>query len=47
MAEKKVSSYRDLEIWKTARQLIIVVHEMTLERLPKDLVGQQIFDEEL
>jgi four helix bundle protein len=35
IAEKKLSCYRDLEIWKMARQLVIVVHNMTLERLPK------------
>jgi four helix bundle protein len=35
MAEKKVSSYRDLEIWRMARQLTSVVHKMTLEGLPK------------
>jgi hypothetical protein len=35
MAEKKVSSYRDLEIWKMARELAVGVHKMTLEKLPK------------
>ena len=28
-------SYRDLEIWKLARQVAIVVHRMTLQDLPK------------
>jgi four helix bundle protein len=28
-------SYRDLEIWKLARQVAIAVHRMTLENLPK------------
>ena len=28
-------SYRDLEIWKLARQIAIAVHRMTLEDLPK------------
>src|SRR4051794_34671890 len=35
MAEKKVSSYRDLEIWEMARELAVGVHKMTLEKLPK------------
>jgi four helix bundle protein len=35
MAGEKVQSYRDLEIWKMARELIVVVHKMTLEKLPK------------
>jgi four helix bundle protein len=34
-AERKVSSYRDLEIWKMARELAVCVHKMTLEKLPK------------
>lgn len=28
-------SYRDLEIWKLARQIMIAVHRMTLQDLPK------------
>jgi four helix bundle protein len=28
-------SYRDLEIWKLARQIAIAVHRMTLQDLPK------------
>ena len=28
-------SYRDLEIWKLARQVAIAVHRMTLQNLPK------------
>jgi four helix bundle protein len=35
MTEKKVLSYRDLEIWKVARELAVGVHKMTLEKLPK------------
>ncbi|MDZ7361849.1 MAG: four helix bundle protein [candidate division KSB1 bacterium] len=35
MNEKKTRSYRDLEIWKMARELVPVVHKMTLEKLPK------------
>jgi four helix bundle protein len=34
MGEKRVSSYRDLEIWKVARELAVGVHKMTLEKLP-------------
>ncbi|MCG3158275.1 MAG: hypothetical protein DKINENOH_04917 [bacterium] len=28
-------SYRNLEIWQLARQLVIDIHRMTLEKLPK------------
>src|SRR5213592_4186702 len=28
-------SYRDLEIWKLARQVAILIHRMTLQELPK------------
>jgi four helix bundle protein len=28
-------SYRDLEIWKLARQIAVAVHRMTLQELPK------------
>jgi four helix bundle protein len=28
-------SYRNLEIWKLARELVIEIHEMTLRKLPK------------
>jgi four helix bundle protein len=28
-------SYRDLEVWKLARELVIIVHEMTLTKVPK------------
>ena len=28
-------SYRNLEIWKLARELVIEIHKMTLEGLPK------------
>jgi four helix bundle protein len=33
--DRKLASYRDLEIWKIARDLAILVHKMTLEKLPK------------
>src|SRR6267142_1582705 len=33
--DRKLASYRDLEIWRMARELAILVHRMTLERLPK------------
>lgn len=35
MNTTKLKSYRDLEIWKMARALVVVVHKMTLEKLPK------------
>jgi len=35
MADKKVLSYRDLEIWKLARELAAGAHKKTLEKLPK------------
>jgi four helix bundle protein len=35
MAGKKILSYRDLEIWQMARELVVTVHKMTLEKLPK------------
>ncbi len=35
MASQKIRSYRDLEIWKMARELVVPVHKMTLEKLPK------------
>lgn len=28
-------SYKNLEIWKLAREVVIDIHKMTLERLPK------------
>jgi four helix bundle protein len=28
-------NYRDLEIWKLARQVAVAVHRMTLQNLPK------------
>jgi four helix bundle protein len=28
-------SYRDLEVWKLARDLVIAIHEMTITKLPK------------
>ena len=28
-------SYRDLEVWKLARELVITIHNMTLTKLPK------------
>ena len=28
-------SYRDLEIWKVSRELVIDIHRMTLTNLPK------------
>jgi len=31
----RVKSYRDLEIWQMARELAVLVHKMTLEKLPK------------
>lgn len=35
MNRKPAQSYRDLEIWRMARELLVVVHKMTLEKLPK------------
>lgn len=35
MSATKLKSHRDLEIWKMARELVVVVHKMTLEKLPK------------
>jgi len=32
---RRSMSYRDLEIWKLARQIAIAVHGMTLQNLPK------------
>jgi four helix bundle protein len=32
---RRSMSYRDLEIWKLARQIAIAVHRMTLQNLPK------------
>ena len=28
-------NYRDLEVWKLARELVVAIHEMTLTKLPK------------
>ena len=28
-------SYKNLEIWQLARELVIDIHEMTLNKLPK------------
>src|SRR3954453_17348634 len=28
-------NYRDLEVWQLARELVIVIHDMTLTKLPK------------
>lgn len=28
-------SYRNLEVWQLARELVVVIHQMTLTRLPK------------
>ncbi len=28
-------SYRKLEIWQLSREVVIEIHQMTLERLPK------------
>jgi hypothetical protein len=28
-------SYRNLEIWKLAEELVVGIHEMTLTKLPK------------
>jgi four helix bundle protein len=28
-------SYKNLEIWKMARELVIIIHKMTLTKLPK------------
>jgi four helix bundle protein len=28
-------NYRNLEVWKLARELVIAIHEMTLTKLPK------------
>jgi len=35
METKKPQSYRDLGIWKIAHELAVIVHKMTLEKLPK------------
>jgi len=35
-------SYRDLDIWKLARQIAIAVHQATLQELPKFEEGSQI-----
>jgi hypothetical protein len=43
-------SYRDLDIWKLARQMAIAVHRMTLQNLPNyrdlsaglDLLGRKL-----
>jgi hypothetical protein len=35
-----VMSYRDLDIWKLARQIAIAVHKATLQELPRDLSAQ-------
>jgi len=32
---RRSMSYRDLQIWKLARQIAIAVHRMTLQNLPK------------
>ena len=34
MPTKRIMSHRDLEIWKTARHLVVAIHKMTLEKLP-------------
>lgn len=31
----KPMNYKDLDIWKIARELVIEIHEMTLIKLPK------------
>ena len=28
-------SYKDLEVWQMARELVIDIHQMTLHKLPK------------
>jgi four helix bundle protein len=35
MKTKKPQSYRDWGIWKQAHELAIIIHKMTLEKLPK------------
>lgn len=35
MTSKNPQSDRDLEIWKLVRELVVVVHKMTLVKLPK------------
>lgn len=35
MERRQIRSYRDLEIWQMARELAVLVHKMTLEKLPK------------
>jgi four helix bundle protein len=35
MEIRKPQSYRDLRIWKQAHELAVIVHKMTLEKLPK------------
>ena len=35
MQRKSAMSYHDLEIWKSAHALGVIVHKMTLEKMPK------------
>jgi hypothetical protein len=28
-------NYRNLEVWQLAREIVVVIHEMTLRKLPK------------
>jgi four helix bundle protein len=28
-------NYRDLEVWQSARELVVAIHEMTITKLPK------------
>lgn len=35
MIKKKFQGYKDLEIYKIAKELAVKVHKMTLEKLPK------------
>jgi hypothetical protein len=38
-------SYRDLEIWKLAREIAVAVHHMTLQELPKfEMYEEGLFD---
>lgn len=35
MESRRAQSYRDLAIWKMAHELAVMVHKMTLQKLPK------------
>ena len=35
MTEKQDGGYKNLEVWRLVRELVIDIHRMTLEKLPK------------